>query len=319
MMDGVSRYLNRTYSVIPDGKTREEWEVERVSLLYSLSGHRWLYGADQRFDVIGSEIKCVVPVINPDTGKKVTKTRFVAKVDKLVRDRATRLVYVWERKSTTHAITEADYWANLAQGDQITGYLYGMRVAQVNGQLAKYGVQPSDAPIAGAFCDVWHRPDITPKMLSQGDTADFVCSGEYCGEQFNVQNYKEGQPPTVNGAAAQVVPGKKEGTFAIRETPEMFGSRLLADIAERPEHYFAQREVSRTDQELAEFQRHLFNLSRQIRYVERYGIHCRDRHSCRVPFWCEFKGLCESGVAIGPDVIPPGYQNKFAETEVQLT
>jgi hypothetical protein len=118
MMDAVVRYLNRIYGVIPDNKTREEWERERVVLLYSLSGHRWLYGADQRFDVVGSEIKCVIPIIDPTAGRKMPKAKFVLKVDKLVRDRTTGLVYIWERKSTSREITDADYWEQLAQGDR---------------------------------------------------------------------------------------------------------------------------------------------------------------------------------------------------------
>jgi hypothetical protein len=314
MMDAVARHLNRVYSVVPDNKTREDWELERVNLLYSLSGHRWLYGDDQRFDVIGSEIKCVIPVINPATGRKVPKAKFVLKVDKLVRDRSSGLIYVWERKSTSQSITDADYWEDLGQGDQVTGYVYGVRVAQYNGQLVKYGIRPSDPPVAGAFCDVWHKPDISPKMLTQADTAVFVKTGEYCGEKFTVGLGGDGvtvRGVSVNRTQAAIAPGKKEGTFAIRETPEMFGARLLLDIAGRPEHYFAQREVARTDKDLEAFQWHIFNLAQQIRCVEKKNLWCKNVKSCRAKFHCEFIGLCRSGVEVGPDVIPPGYVNKY--------
>lgn len=324
MMDAVVRYLNRVYSVTPNNKTREEWELERTTLLYSLSGHRWLYASDPRFDVIGSEIKCVIPVINPETGRKMPKTKFVLKVDKLVRDRASGMVYVWERKSTSQSITDADYWDGLTQGDQVTGYIYGVRVAQYSGQLAKYGIRPSDPPVAGAFCDVWHKPDIGPKMLTQADTATFVQSGEYCGEKFKIDQgaWPHADPANlnhllVNGAPASVTPGKKEGTFAIRETPEMFGARLLLDIAERPEHYYAQREVSRTDKDLEAFQWHVYNLARQIRYVENNDLWCKNVKACKAGFYCEFIGLCQSKAEVGPDVVPPGYRKKYPTKPVE--
>jgi hypothetical protein len=118
----------------------------------------------------------------------------------------------------------------------------------------------------------------------------------------------------VNREIAQTVPGKKDGTFAIRETPEMFGARLLADIAERPEHYFAQREVSRTDKDLEAFQHHIFNLARQIRYVEGKNLWCKNVKSCRAGFYCEFIGLCQSGVEVGPGDVPPGYVDKYHKT-----
>jgi hypothetical protein len=239
----------------------------------------------------------------------------VLKVDKLVRDRTTGLVYIWERKSTSREITDADYWEQLAQGDQVTGYVYGARVAQYNGQLVKYGIRPSDPPVAGAFCDVWHKPDISPKMLTQADTAAFVQGGEYCGEKFKIGMAGDDQggirSMSVNNAMAQVVPGKKEGTFAIRETPEMFGARLLLDIAGRPEHYFAQREVSRTDKDLEAFQWHIFNLARQIRYIEKQNLWCKNVKSCTNPFYCEFRSLCQSKAEVGPDDVPPGYVKKF--------
>lgn len=298
-MDRVARYLTQAYAVVPDNRTYDEWETERVTLLYSLSGHRWLYAeTEPRWETIGSEIKITIPVINPQTGRKMPKTVFVLKVDRLVRDRNTSLVYVWERKSTTYPITSEDYWQGLMHGDQISGYLYGIRFAQANGQLERYGIRHDDSPVAGAFCDVWHRPDIAPKRVSKADLKMLVETGEYCGTKVTA-------PPE-----AEVV----------IETPEMFGARLLADIAERPEHYFAQREVSRTDAELGRFQRRIWQIARQIRYVEKQGLWVCNPASCQSKFRCEFMELCRSGVEVGPEDAPVGYRKKHPkEEEVILT
>lgn len=286
-MDRVARYLNRCYAIVPDNKTHDDWELERVILLYSLSGHRWCHsGSEDRWEVIGSEIKFEVPVINPDTGRKLPKAVFVGKIDRLVRDRQTGLIYVWERKSTSQPITSEDYWTGLTQGDQISGYLYGGRYAQACGMLRPYGANPEDPPIQGAWCDVWHKPDIKPKRVSKADLKTLSETGEYCGTE--VSYLATGNPPEV-------------------ETPEMYGARLLADIAERPEHYFAQREVSRTDRELEAFQLRLCKLAKQIRAVEKGDLWCHNLQSCEAKWRCEFLDLCRSGVEIGPDTVPPGY------------
>ncbi len=316
-MDRVARYLTRQYAVVPANKTRDDWEVERVTLLYSLSGHRWLYAADaERWEVIGSEIKTIIPVINPDTGRKMPKTVFVIKVDRLVRDKNTGLIYVWERKSTSHSITSADYWQGLAQGDQVSGYIYGARYAQKRGWLKELGIQPEDPLIAGAFCDVWHKPDIAPKMLSQAETTALIQTGEYCGEKFVVECADDGNSIirlTVNREPATITPGKK--AIAIAETPALYGARLLADIAERPDHYFAQREVSRTDHELELFQRRLFNIGRQIRYVEKQNLWVCNLQSCESKFRCEFMDLCRSGVQVDSEAVPVGYKKRHPQAE----
>lgn len=296
-MDRVARYLNKCYAIVPDNKTREDWELERVILLYSLSGHRWFHsGSEDRWEVVASEVKFEVPVINPTTGRKMPKTVFVGKVDRLVRDRQTGLVYVWERKSTGMSITSQDYWTGLMQGDQISGYLYGGRYAQACGMLRPYGINPDDPPIQGAFCDVWHKPDIRPKRVAKADLKTLTETGEYCGT-----------------AIAHTAPPKSDEPMI--ETPEMFGARLLADIAERPEHYFAQREVSRTDHELEAFQLRLYKLAKQIRAIEKGDLWCHNLQSCEAKWICEFRDLCRSGVEVGPDDIPAGYRKKHQKPE----
>ncbi len=294
-MDRVARYLSQAYAAVPDNKLRDEWETERVVLLYSLSGHRWLYAAEEgRWEVIAPEVKFEVPVINPATGRKTPKVVFVGKIDRLVRDRATGLVYVWERKSTSHSIKSEDYWTGLTQGDQISGYLYGGRYAQACGMLKPYGIMPEDPPIQGAVVDVWHKPDIAPKRVSKADLKTLAETGEYCGTPV-----------------AHPLP---ESDVTV-ETPEMFGARLLSDIAERPEHYFARREVSRTDRELVTFQGRLFKLAKQIRAVGRGDLWVANGRACENPFYCEFRGLCRSGVEIGPDTVPPGYRKRHPQAE----
>jgi len=297
MMEAVARYLTQVYAIVPDNKTRDDWETERVTLLYSLSGHRWLYAADtDRWEVIGSEIKFEIPVINPASGRKMPKTTFVGKIDRLVRDKNTGLVYVWERKSTNHSITSQDYWTGLTQGDQVSGYLYGARFAQANGQLHKYGINPEDPPIAGAFCDVWRKPEIQPKQITKADRKILVETGEYFGTHISCANLDRGADTIV-------------------ETPEMFGARLLADIAGRPEFYFAQKEVSRTDYELEQFQRRLFNIGKQLRYIEKQNLWVCNLQACEAKWRCEFLDVCRSGVEIGPDMLPTGYHRKHPQAE----
>lgn len=296
-MDRVARYLTQAYSTVPDNKTRDDWELERTTLLYSLAGWRWLYADEEkRWETISPEVKFEVPVINPTTGHKVPKAVFVGKIDRLVRDRSTGLVYVWERKSTGMSIKSADYWDGLVQGDQISGYLYGGRYAQKCGMLRTYGINPEDPPIHGAFVDVWRKPEIGPKRIPKADFKILVDTGKYCGTEIAVI------PDVADG----------ETTF---ETSEMFGARLLADIAERPEFYFAQREVSRTDHELVGFQERLFRIAKQIRAVEKGDLWVCNMQACCSKWQCEFLSLCRSGIQITLGEAPAGYRLRHPPVE----
>lgn len=310
MMDAVMRYVNYRYSSIPERMSAEEWEAERIILLYSFSGYRWMYPQD-RFETISSEIWFDIPIVNPDTRREFQGARLVGKVDHLMRDKETGLLYIGERKSTSKGLADTSYWSRLDNDIQITSYLYALRMAQLRGELRQYGVAETDLLVHGIWYDVWHKPAIKPKMLTQADTTEFLKTGIYCDEEFQVECSDDGQQVLnvlVNKAPAIIVPGKKAN--AIIETTEMFGARLLSDIAERPQFYFEQREIPRSDEQLVEFEQ---NLARYVKAIRAYGQgdlwtpNCR---SCESPFYCEFQSICQKRLKVGPNDCPEGYVKK---------
>lgn len=303
LMDAVVRYVNYRYSRMPEYQSAGEWEIEQIMLLYSFSGYRWLFPQD-RFETIASEVWFNIPVVNPETRREFKDACLVGKVDHLMRDRETSLLYVGERKSTSQDLDDARYWSRLDQDVQVTGYLYALRMAQLRGELRQYGVAESDPLIHGIWYDVWHKPGIRPKTLTQADTAEFFKTGEYCGEKFNVIRDPDSSV-VVNDKTAFVVPGKKAD--AIVETTEMFGARLLADIAERPGFYFEQREIPRSDEQLVDFERDLARYVKAIRAYESGDLWTPNCRSCESPFYCDFRDICKRRAKVGPNDCPDGY------------
>jgi len=186
-------------------------------------------------------------------------------------------------------------------------YLSALRQAQKNGELEKFGIAKDDPPIQGIYYDVWHKPGIGPKMLSQKDSKAFVESGVYCGEGFKIIQGIGGWTH-INGVQAAVSSGKKEGTFTIYETPEMFGARLLDDISTRPEFYFAQREIARTDEQLEQFDLELANMVRLIRHADDNDLWFKNERSCETPFYCAFRSICYNNQKVGPEDVPEGFK-----------
>jgi hypothetical protein len=99
------------------------------------------------------------------------------------------------------------------------------------------------------------------------------------------------------------------------ESAEEFGARLAADTQERPEFYFARREVPVLEQDLEEFKVQRYELSKLIlalRQAER-------RTSLREQAWprnvngmscqgCEFAGFCLMGVHADGEHVPAGFR-----------
>lgn len=311
LMDAVTHYLNKVYETVPENKTHDQWEVERIQILYSLSGYRWLFpDIHQRYKTMASEIKFEFPIYYPNSRRKVPKACIVGKIDELIQDTNTGLYYIRERKSTSRSLDGTQYWGRLQKDVQVTTYLWGARKMQMLGQLEQFGIRRDESLIQGIWYDVWHKPSIAPKMLSQKDSKEFVETGEYFGEKFNIVNKIDNifSPVFINDVQAITTPGKKEGTFTIFETPEMYGVRLLNDIVIRSEFYFQQREIPRTDQQLEDFEKRLPKICGLIRTTETNDWWDENDMACENPYHCDFKDICYSGLNVGPDDMPEGYK-----------
>jgi len=154
-----------------------------------------------------------------------------------------------------------------------------------------------EGDISGFYYDVFHKPGIKPKFLSIADSKKFVANGEYCGGTFEITGSTEiGDKLLVNEAAAIVEPTAKPGQYKIKETPDMYGHRLLADIAERPEYYFARRELAKTDAELDRFHKELLGVFTTMRamYNMDSWYHCEEQ--CEATYNCDFIDLCYNGI-----------------------
>ena len=305
-MDAVVAELNRVYDEIPDSMDKEKLEIERIILLYSLSGYNWYYG-NQKEEILANEIKFEIPVINPETGRALPNVVNRGKIDKLIRTDGG--IFVKEHKSTSSSVDpDSDFWGHLKLDTQTNNYVYAARILAKRGELRPYGINDYNG-IAGVYFDAWHKPGIRPKKLSQGDSKKFVEDGMYCGQEFDVTNPDD--TIRISGKPVDIEPGKKEGTFAIKETPEMFGARLLQDIVERSEFYFACKELTKTDQDITRFEWELYNIYKTIREMVKTGHWYSDESQCEATFKCSYIEQCYNNILIDRDHVPDGMELIF--------
>ncbi len=307
IMVAVMRVIDDAYSRMPGTMDEEKWAVERVKLLYAASGYRWYY-ADQPLTPIMTEYKFNSPIYNKN-GRAVPNVKIVGIIDTVAMVEACRSVV--DYKTTSSPIDSGSrYWNHLNLDTQTTLYLYIVRTLRDRGLLPDLGGE-----VTGLYYDVFHKPTISPKKLPIADSKKFVEDGMYFRQKFKIIiTYNEGGDPsiksmTINGHDAVLEPAKKEGQFAIRETPEMYGARLLADIAERPEFYFVRRAIPKTDDELNRFQDELLCTFETMRMMSKMGswYHCEKQ--CEATYHCDYLDICYNG--IDPDgELPSGLVKK---------
>ena len=154
-------------------------------------------------------------------------------------------------------------------------------------------------------------------------------SGYWLRLRFNQQVYQYVLAARALGWDVQVViydvtrkPGIKQKQ---NETAAEFGDRLVADAKERPEFYFARREVPILDQDLAEFEVQRLALSRQILFFRSAARSARrpehgwprncNEMTCK---YCEFAGFCLANVAADAARPPAGFRVGGANEELAV-
>jgi len=291
-------HLNDRYEQVPATKTPEEWECERQQLLVSFVGYLW-YWQNDPLEVLASEVEFALPLHAPRTGLPLPLRDVVrlGKIDHVVRWHG--MVGNVERKSTSRNIEPgSDFWERAQKDTQVSMYALAFHDMREHG-LENYGIGGvrNDERIGGTLYDVWRKPTINPAKLSQKDTAALIETGEYRGVEFEVkvgpddpENPEGGVRVTVDDTEAEVTLCKKG--FTIRETPEMYGARLLADIYERPDYYFQRQEIARTDRDLARFRVELFNIYQAQRQFAKTGCWYENEQQCRATFPCPFIPIC---------------------------
>jgi len=318
-VEAVVEHLNKCYDEMPTGVDMDKMDVERATLLHAYLGYKWYY--PELPETLVAETRFKMGLINPESRRSQPNVKLVGIVDKLVRLPNGKIA-VKEHKSTSSSVdADSRYWAHLTLDTQTTLYVYAARRLQVEGGLVEFGIMPNDEPINTVLYDVWKKPGIKPKKLTQGDSKKFVETGEYCGQKFEVEfpatqkpaliNPNEGDVLKIGGVRHWWEPGAKEGTLSIRETADMYGARLLADIGERPEYYFACREITKTDDEIARFESELLDIYRTIQNMKRSGHWYHNEHQCEATFKCRYIDSCYTGQDLDPDNPPLGFECIF--------
>lgn len=237
----------------------DDWAVECETVAALVAGYAWRwFGVSATETIVCNEQTFDLPIVNPDTGAPSTFWRTMGKIDKIVRTADGRLL-IREHKTTGDSIDpDSDYWRRLTIDQQISHYTLA---AQMLGH-----------DVEGIDYDVIRKPGIKPRKLTKAEQQQYLNTAVW----FNA-----------------VIP--HGGTAPERETPRMYGARLLFDIGERPDFYYARREIPRLDADMAEYKQELWDQAADLRERRRTGRWYRNSQQCVGFGRCEYLDVCSTG------------------------
>lgn len=148
--------------------------------------------------------------------------------------------------------------------------------------------------------DIAPGSDYWKKLPIDGQVSGYYVGAKSLGYEVNCCIYDVIRKPSMSPLKATPIENrkyKKDGTLYANqrdtdETPEEWGNRLFADIAERPERYFSRVEIVRSENDLAEYLFDMWSVGREISDAERLGRFSRNPDNCQRYGACEYFDVC---------------------------
>lgn len=197
-----------------------------------------------------------------------------------------------ETVKTLHPEQEFRYALDGSRTFDVCGKIDGLGVL-CDGRLALVEHKTTSDSLE-ADSDYWQRLRFNPQIYQ------YVLAARALGWDVQTVIYDVTRKPMI----------KQKQT----ETVEQFGGRLAADTRERPDFYFARREVAVLDQDVEEFAIQRLELSRLILLLRAAGRRARrPEHAwprncggmtCR---FCEFCPFCMQNIPVDPAQPPAGF------------
>jgi hypothetical protein len=269
-IDEVEELIRQAYAdqPCPPYLSLEEYAVEEEKVVAMVRGHHARWKDDPILESLVVEKAFVLPIINPETGRPTPSFRDAGMIDRVARLPDASTAIV-ERKTTSESIEpDSPYWKALRNDPQISRYFRASRALGYGTTKIVY--------------DVIKKPAIRPKQVTKAEMAGAHAQGHYFGL-------------TLTGPCPE------------RETPRMYGARLLADLKARPEFYFARNEIARLEGDLEEFAFDQWQTQQEIRQAMHHGRYYRNPASCLEPFQCEYLDVCHE-LSADPQTIPSGFR-----------
>lgn len=279
-IDDACQAVYETYAAL---EPFDQWEadIERETVLRLVCGYLWRW-EECGLTFLAAEQEFALPLVNPETGRSTPNWRLAGKIDGIVKLEDGRLAVLETKLLSEDLSPDSQLWRRLRVDHQISLYVLAARRLGYAVDCVMYNVAS--------------KPTIRPSAVPILDELGAKIVLDARGERVR----------TEKGCWRQTGDKEKGYTLQTRQMDSTeWGQKLAADIAERPEFYFARVEVPRLDGDLQLFEEEIWDIQRVIRDAQlkdRWYKTC-NRNTCS---WCPVFDLCTTGWQAS-DSLPEGY------------
>lgn len=279
--DAAATVMQR-YAHKPEPLDQHAWDLERETVAETASCYFWRW-ASPGIKYLAKEFSFELPLINPETGRASKTFRVAGKMDGVVVLEDTRNAVMENKLQSESLDAESDLWRRLRIDHQITMYVMAAR---------RLGYD-----VATVLYDVARKPTITA-----GDVPLLDEDG------MKIVMYTDGKRVHTNKGKPRQTGDKAKGYLLQTRpmAPEEWAEKLRNDIGRRPEWYYARTEIPRLDNDIAEFERELWDIAKVIRDAQLHDRFYRtcNRDTCSL---CPYFELCSAKHDPRMDAVPEGF------------
>jgi len=256
--ENAPQWLEAALEAIRNGE-QDPYKLAKAEALMLGYHYRWsehmVWDGDP-IEVVAVEAEYRAPLINPDTWCASLTFQRGGKIDAIVRGRRTGRTWLVEHKSSSEDFgAGSEYRRRLVLDPQISHYHVGARALGYD--------------VSGCIYDVLARPGLDPKKATPVDK-----------QRWTKATLKE---------SARLYAGQR----LVDETPEEYGERIRADIADNLEHYFARFMVVRLEAEERASAANDWQTALMIRASERLNLWPQNPGACSMyNRSCAFLSVC---------------------------
>lgn len=271
-----------------------DFNIECQTVMTLLCGYEWRWSASP-LEYVAVEQEWQLPLVNPTTGRASQSFMLGGKIDGIVRLEDGRLA-VKENKLLGDDISpESFLWQRMRIDQQVTIYVMAARRLGFDVDCVLY--------------DVTRKPTIKPTAIPLLDSDGLKQVVDVDGNRVFNANGKPRQTASIDDVYRIVT---REMSL------DEWSEKLNADIAERPDYYYARREVTRLNADIEELQAELWDIAKTLRDSQLNNRWFRNvsRQTCD---GCSVFDLCSVGFDPTANTLPAGFQridNVFPELEV---
>lgn len=225
---------------------------------------------DQILKTVAVEISFDLPILNPNGGKPHRHLRSAGVIDWIAQTPDGKLAIIDHKTCSEHITAGAPFWLKLL----------------MDHQLSRYWLAAHDMgyPVENAIFDATRKPGIKPKAVPKADRAMATSDRHYFGLPI-------------------------DGTCPERESPYMYGARVLHTMLAEADYYFQRVAIARLGSDLEQFRHDQWSALKMIRMCEEDGYYPRNTGACTSHFGtCQYLDVCRGLRGDPKEQIPEGFR-----------